>query len=253
MTSDLVVVVPSAGRVEVTATLEAVRGWPLLWVDDAPGGGRAPTGVEALATDGRGFAGAANAGLEGASQRGFAWALLLNDDAAPRPGCIAALRAAVEEDGVVAAGPVLESPGGVESAGLAFNPTTARLRQTTEVPVEVCTVDALSGACLLVPTTVRFDEGFPHGFEDVDLALRLRRAGGRLVVVPAARCWHEGGGTVSRRSREAARDALRGHLRLAGRSPLRRTLVVAYALAQIIREGGPVHRLLGVWEGWRSG
>ncbi len=237
MTSELVVVVPSAGRVDGAATKAAVADWPLIWVDDA---------------DGRGFAPTANQGLATAQAQDHAWALLLNDDAVPRPGCIEALLAAVAAPGVIAAGAVLEGPGGIESAGLRFSERSARLRQITEVPAQVQAVDALSGACLLVPTDVRFDEGFPHGMEDIDLARRLRAEGGRLVIVPDARCWHAGGGTVDRRSREATRDALKGHLRLAGESRLRRGLVVAYAVAQVAREGGPAERVLGLLDGVRG-
>jgi GT2 family glycosyltransferase len=260
MTSDLVVVVPSAGRVDGAPTRRAVVGWPVIWVDDSAGdsadegadGVGGPGDTEVLRTWGLGFAGAANCGLARAESRGFAWALLLNDDAVPEPGCVEALRAAVDGIGVVAAGPVLEGPDGVESAGLRYHEPTARLRQQTRVPDDAGPVDALSGACLLVPTDVRFDEDFPHAMEDVDLARRLRAAGGTLVIVPSARCWHTGGGSVDRRSRGAARDAVRGHLRLAGDSRVRRGLVVAYALAQVAREGGPVARVLGVLEGVRT-
>ncbi len=253
MTSDTVVVVPSAGRVDPGPTVAGVAGWPVIWVDDAPDAVAAPPGTEGVRAGGRGFAAAANLGLARARDQGYAWAVLLNDDAVPRPGCIRALRDAVDREGVVAAGAVLEGPDGVESAGLRFHEATARLRQLTEVPGDVQAVDALSGACLLVPTDVRFDEGFPHGMEDVELARRLRAGGGTLVVVPGARCWHQGGGTVDRRSRGAARDAVRGHLRLAGASRVRRGLVVAYALAQVAREGGPAERVLGIWEGVRTG
>jgi len=249
MTSDLVVVVPSAGRVDGAPTRAAVADWPVIWVDDRADAAGGPPDTEVLRAGGLGFAGAANLGLARAQALGFAWALLLNDDAVPRPGCVAALRAAVDAAGVVAAGPVLEGDAGVESAGLRYHEATARLRQQTVVPAGTQPVDALSGACLLVASDVRFDEDFPHAMEDVDLARRLRARGGTLVVVPAARCWHAGGGSVDRRSRGAARDAVRGHLRLAGDSRVRRGLVVAYALAQVAREGGPAERVLGIFEG----
>ena len=228
----------------------AVEGWPVIWVDDSREGESPPDDVDRVRAGGLGFAGAVNLGLARARERGFGWVLLLNDDAVPEPGCVAALRGAVEAPGIVAAGPILEGPHGVESAGLCFHDATARLRQSTSVPAQVSAVDALSGACMLVPADVHLDEGFPHGMEDVDLGRRLRAEGGQLVVVPSARCWHEGGGSVPRRSREAARGAVRGHLRLAGSSRVRRGLVVSYALAQIAREGGPSERVWGVLEGW---
>jgi GT2 family glycosyltransferase len=252
MISDTVVVLPTVGLVDAGPTLAAVSGWPVIWVDDAIEPLAAPDGVDAVRAGGLGFAGAVNRGLSRARERGFAWAVLLNDDAVPMQGCLEALRLAVDEPGVVAAGPILEGPDGVESTGLQYHDATARLRQLTRVPIGVTAVDALSGACLLMPAEVSLDEGFPHGMEDVDLARRLRAAGGTVVVVPAARCWHAGGASVDRKSRRAARDAVRGHLRLAGDSPFRRGLVVAYALAQVAKEGGPAGRVLGIWEGWRG-
>jgi GT2 family glycosyltransferase len=54
---------------------------------------------------------------------------------------------------------------------------------------------ALTAACLLVRRAafeaVRgFDEGYDYGLEDVDLCLRLREAGGRLVYDGRAALWH---------------------------------------------------------------
>lgn len=234
------------------AALAAVSGWPVFVVDDTDAGvGEVPALVERLG-GGQGFAAAANAGLARAAREGFEWAILLNDDAAPEPGSLAAMLAACGP-GVGAVGPLIVGPEGVESAGLRYSPRTGRLRQAVVVPPGIREVDALSGACLLLSTAERFDEGFRHGMEDVELCLRLRARGLRLLLEPRARCQHQGGGTVHRRSREATRHALAGHLRLVGDSSLRRGFVLALALAQIAREGGPAERLLGVVEALRGG
>lgn len=233
------------------AALGAVAGWPVVVVDDTDEGvGPLPARVERLG-GGQGFARAANAGLARAAREGFGWAILLNDDATPEPGCIDALCAA-RGPGVGAIGPLLLGPAGLESAGLAYSERSGRLRQLREPPPARAEVQALSGCCLLLRTEERFDEAFRHGMEDVELSLRLRRRGLRLLIEPRARCLHLGGGTVNRRSREAARHALAGHLRLVGDSPLRRGFVVALALAQIAREGGPAERVVGVWEAVRG-
>ncbi|MBK9646454.1 MAG: glycosyltransferase family 2 protein [Deltaproteobacteria bacterium] len=162
---------------------------------------------------------------------------MLNDDARPEPGCVEALLAAAGP-GVGAVGPVLVGPEGVESAGIRFSETTARLRQVTEAPAARRPVDALSGACLLISSHRRFDEGFGHGMEDVALCRALRQEGLAVLVEPRARCWHQGGATVSRRSAEAVRHAVAGHLRLVGEDRARRGLVLAYALGQAARRTG---------------
>ncbi len=70
------------------------------------------------------------------------------------------------------------------------------------------------------------------------------------MIEPAARCWHEGGRTLDRRSRQAARAAIMGHLRLVGGSRVRRQVALVLALAQVVHERGPLERVLGVWEGY---
>jgi len=240
----MLVVIPHFVRRDLLAgALAAVKGLNVLVVDDSPDG--LDMDVPMLRTaGGTGFARASNAGLAEAERRGHAHVLLLNDDAAPEPGCLDALLAAFDDD-VALAGPVLIGADGVESAGIDFDPRTGRLRGRTEVPDRVTAVDALSGACLLMRSAMRFDEGFPHGMEDVDLA---QRVDGRVVLVPGARCRHLGGATVARGSRKATRDALVGHMRLVGGSPVRRSLVVGYAVAQVLREGNRRERLVGIWE-----
>jgi hypothetical protein len=71
------------------------------------------------------------------------------------------------------------------------------LEQTQEV-------DAISGAAMLAPKTVLeeiagFDEVFLHTAEDIDLCVRVRQRGLRIVYVAEARVLHLGG-----RSREQA-------------------------------------------------
>ena len=149
-----------------------------------------------------------------------------------------------------AVGPLLVGPGGVESAGLSYSSRTGRVLQQRQVPLDAIEVDALSGACLLLGSKERMDTRFPHGFEDVDLGLRIRADGRNVVFEPAGVCWHEGGKTLNRRSRKAARLAMTGHLRLVGESRLRRLFVLVLALAQVVRELGPPVRVLGIWEGY---
>lgn len=234
----LTVVIPHRRRRDLLdRALAAVEGWPVLVVDDTDDGLDLDVPRVRLG-GGQGFAKAANAGLAAVSTP---FVVLLNDDAAPQQDCLDRLARA---GGLC--GPVLIGPHGVESAGLSVR-SWGRVVQRTAVPPEDTDVDALSGACLHLPAHARFDERYRHGLEDVELCRRL--GGARLVV--GARCWHEGGATVGRRSEDAQRHAVSGQLRLV-RPGWRDGVVVGLAVAQVVREGGPAARLRGVAAGWRD-
>jgi hypothetical protein len=251
----LAVVIPHRSRRDLLLEcLGSVAGWPVFVVFDDPAATSAPSGVVGVPGPGRGFAQAANAGLEAARQAGFRRVLLLNDDAVPCDGCVSRLlEFAIAHEGVGAVGPLLlDRQGRVESAGISCHVAHARVRQRTTAPPGPTDVDALSGACLLVDAWVRFDGRYPFYFEDVDLCRRIRRAGRRVVLLPDAHCVHVGGATRPRDSREAARLAVRGHLRLVGASTPHRMLALSLALGQVLREGASPERLRGVLEGWRA-
>ncbi len=218
----LTVVIPHRRRVDLLArALTACEGWRVLVVDDTDEG--LDLDVPKLRLGGgSGFAVAANAGLAAVRTP---FAVMLNDDAAPEGDCLERLAA---RGGVC--GPVLVGPQGVESAGMHVT-GWGRVVQRTDLPDDDRVVDALSGACLHLPAHVRFDEGFRHGGEDVELC---RRAG-LAWLVAGARCWHEGGATVPRDSAEAQRHAVAGQLRLVDR-PWKRGVVVGMNLAQVARE-----------------
>lgn len=250
------VVIPCHSRQDLLRdALGSVESAPCLIVDDSPDGlDWAGFSEEVLRTSGGlGFAAAANQGLSWAEAQGFRWALLLNDDARLEAGTLTALLQAVENrPEVEAAGPLLWGEGGLESAGLCLSPRTARLVQRKDIPREPTAVLALSGACILLRSHLRFDARFPHAFEDVDLGLRIQARGQKSLLVPHVRCWHLGGGTVDRKSPRATRDALSGHLRLVAGSRHKRALVVGYALGQVLKEGPRLSRLNALWQAWRS-
>lgn len=232
------VVIPHRSRRDLLfRALAALDGYPVLVVDDTDDGLDLDVPKVRLG-GGRGFAKAANAGLAVVRTP---TAVLLNDDAVPERDCLARLAAV---GGVC--GPVLHGPHGVESAGMIVRPW-GRVVQITAVPAENTRVAALSGACLHLPAALRFDERFRHGCEDVELC---RRGGGGTLVV-GARCWHEGGATLDRRSELAQRHAVAGQLQLV-RPGWRDAVVVGLHAAQIAREGGPARRLRGLRDGWRD-
>jgi GT2 family glycosyltransferase len=137
------------------------------------------------------------AGLELARGRHV---LFLAQGAAPRPGFLAPLVAALDADpGLAAVSPLLVGPSGaVECAGLG-------VAYAAPLPVTPFPLDhgadaaqvaggpaaALSGACLLVRAEAlraagALDAAYAEAFWDVDLSFRLAAAGGRLAVVPAS-------------------------------------------------------------------
>lgn len=259
----VVVVIPCHHRVDLLKqALRALTGWPVLVVDDSPQGLSLPSGVQVARTAGeRGFAAAVNLGLAAAEAQGATHALVLNDDAVPAPGCIEALTEAWGPD-TGAAGPLIYAADGLESAGVdeawwgrvrqrrtlgpARDPAASALREGR--PAEV---SAISGAAMMISTRERFDEGYRHGFEDLALCRSLRRRGQKILLVPGGRVMHLGGASLSRRSRAAQRYAVAGHLRYLD-GGWRGGLAVGLALAQVLREGGPGDRLLGVLDGVRD-
>ena len=233
--------------------IAAVGQHPVVVVNDAPPGLAVaqPAGVTMVATSGsQGFARAVNSGLKTAEAMGATHVLLLNDDARVLPDCIAALVAAWDS-GSGAVGPVLlDHDGAVESAGISVA-SWGRVVVRRQVPPQIADVDALSGACLLISASARLDERFAHGFEDIALCQELSSSGRTVRLVPQARCQHLGGGTLSRRAVAAQRHAVSGHLRLLGRRRFA-PVVIGLALAQVLREGGPVARIGGIVNGVRD-
>jgi GT2 family glycosyltransferase len=68
-------------------------------------------------------------------------------------------------------------------------------------------VPAATAACLLVRRAAYeavggFTEGYDYGTEDVDLCLKLRAAGGRIVYEPEATYWHHESATQYREESE---------------------------------------------------
>lgn len=203
-----------------------------------------------------GFAGGANLGIAAALESGAEAVLLLNDDARLAPEALELLAHALEAPGVGVVGPALldagEGPGErVESIGLAFSRRSGRLRElergrpwraaaSREVP-------AVSGCVMLLRRELlcavgAFDAGFFFSGEDLDLCLRARAAGWRVMAVPAARAWHARGATLGRRAPARLYHALRGQLRLGHKlgGPGRRARQVAIAgwgLLHALRRG----------------
>jgi len=237
------VVIPSAGRsASLKDAVGSVEGAPTIVVDDSAEGSIVLSDATVIRSGGlQGFARSANIGLAEMERRGVERVLLLNDDAVLAPGALVSLDAAWSEaDGALA--PVLHEPGG-PVYGIRVHPLGRINLARSPGPVE-----ALSGASLLIRASERFDPVYVHGFEDIELCRRLRGRDLRVRCIESAHCEHAAGATVSRRSRQAQRHAVHGHLRFLGGGPSG-CVVVFLALLQVIRERGPAGRLLGIMEG----
>ena len=153
-----------------------------------------------------GFAGAAN---EGIARTRAPFVLLLNNDATLEPGYVAQLAARLALDARLAAvqGLVLTEDGlRVDTAGLEWNrrgeavpvlagaSVSAVARQPFEVSGVSATATLYRREALeaVAPQGAAFEASFFAYYEDVDLSLRLHRAGWRFACDPAARARHEG-------------------------------------------------------------
>ena len=159
-----------------------------------------------------GFAAAAN---EGIARTRAPFVLLVNNDAVLAPDYAARLAARLAMDERLAAvqGLVLDSSGDrVDTAGLEWNDRGEAVpllagTGTSAVPRDVFEVTGVSATAALyrrdaltrvAPHGAVFDDRFFAYYEDVDLSLRLARAGWRFACEPRAVARHEGSRTGRR-------------------------------------------------------
>jgi GT2 family glycosyltransferase len=212
-----VVIVTFNSRAALESTLpplvEQLRdGDELIVVDNASEDGTpqaarslAPTATVIETGENLGFAAACNRGAEAATAELLC---LLNPDAVPSPGWReaielplgdgrewAAWQALVTADG----GTTINTRGGVvHFTGIAWAGDAGRPIEDLPASESLAIEEPgfVSGACLAIPRETFIEAGeLPERFflyhEDVDLSLRLRLAGGRLGVEPAARVDHD--------------------------------------------------------------
>lgn len=199
------------------ATLPAGLAHEILFVDDGSTDGTrdwlatlgAP--VRALLNEKNlGFAGACNRAAAAASGECL---FFLNNDLVLRPGWFEPMHALLARRDVALVGNIQLNArtGALDHAGVRFDakakpehdhsrPLPARLRGWREVP-------AVTGACFGVRRAVweklgGFDEGFRNGGEDIDLALRARAAGLRVLVSLRSIVGHHVSASLGRKLRD---------------------------------------------------
>lgn len=207
-----------------------------------------------------GFAAAANRGARAAIEGGAEWLFFFNPDALLAADSLKLLLEVLKDDpGAGLAAPLVldrSRPRLVATAGISVGELTGRMRhpeagrQRSELAarlVEVRKVDAVAGCALLIRAEVfaavgAFDESTFFGFEDIELCLRAKNLGWQTLLVPEARCWHEGRASIGKASPDLVYYASRNHLRALDigaplRWPLswfRRAAIVSFNLAHAL-------------------
>lgn len=211
-TSLVIITYRHAGHIgaclEAVARLEPPGPLEVLVLDNGSGDGAAelvrarfPRARLLAEPENWGFAGGVNRAVAAARGERIA---LLNPDALPAPGWLAALTAALDDPAVgVVGSKVLGAGGQIQSVGTLLDERlllTAHRgggepdRGQHDAPAEVA---AVHGAAMAFPRALweqlgGFDEGFfPAYWEEVDFCARARRAGRRVLVQPAAVVRHE--------------------------------------------------------------
>jgi GT2 family glycosyltransferase len=184
----------------------------VMVVDDASTDGsvafvraRFPGVVVHVLAQNRGPCAARNAGMRAARHR---WVLAVDNDAVLEPGVLARLRAALEErpEACLAQPRSVhyDDPTRVHYDGGSFHYLGLIALRNFHTPLAeaeghgVIEADALIGICALLDRDVvlargGYDEGLFYLAEDLDLSLRLRLAGERLLSVEEALVRHRGG------------------------------------------------------------
>ena len=159
--------------------------------------------IDLLVNDGNlGFAAGNNRGIEYALGRGADYVLLMNNDTTVSPSMLSVLVEAAETDRHIAmAGPIIyysERPEEVWFAGMRFRHGIYVLRRGLHLapPLEpIEEVDFVSGCGMLVRREMwqhvgLFDPRFFMYYEDLDLCIRAKKAGYRIVCATKAHMWH---------------------------------------------------------------
>lgn len=172
-----------------------------------------------------GFAAACNAG---AAVSSAPLVIFLNNDTLVLEGwCAGLMRPLVDPSVSITGSRLLYPDGRIQHAGLAFDASGPHhaflgLPGDSAIVLEERDCQAVTGASFAIRRTAfelvgGFDEDFRNSFEDVDLCLRVREAGGRIVYVPDSVAYHFEGTTEARHAPVDVRNHERFLQRWAGR------------------------------------
>ncbi len=200
-----------------------------------------------------GFTRAVNTGLKHLDTLGYTNVLLLNDDAWVSIDGLKQLFQLAGKNRFLS--PVIQTPTAKYYGASVSSWGGIRLNTSSNQ-----TVDALLGACLLMPSRFRLDERFYHGFEDFHLTYTAKQSGMELIVLAEVICTHLDGGTLQSHSPEGLRYSVYGHLCFYD-SLRRLPLIYSLYLLQLFRSEHrekvttkhfwKVHQGVGAWL-WRA-
>jgi GT2 family glycosyltransferase len=159
-----------------------------------------------ISSSNEGYAAAANAGIRAVGSSGAPYVVVLTHEVRLEEVTLDRLVGALEDDSSLAAvGPVLRfrslpdrvfSRGGRLDRFARPSPLTSPSPQATSDPMPMSWIDG--SVMALRRTAVEhiglFDTRYFLYFEEIDLSVRLRRAGWGTAVVPTAVAWQEPGG-----------------------------------------------------------
>ena len=155
-----------------------------------------------------GFAKACNQGAKFATGGVI---VFLNNDIKAHPGWLEPLIEALEDPSIWVVGSLLLFPDGtVQHAGMALRGNLqwahlyAKSHPDSTPGIRTAKdLQAVTGACLAMRRTDflnlgGFDDGYVNGYEDVDLCMRVKKAGGRIRYEPRSVLTHYEGQTEGR-------------------------------------------------------
>lgn len=144
--------------------------------------------------DNAGFAAACNQGAAAATGE---YLVFLNNDCEVRAGWLEPLVAHLERGAGIVGAKLLYPDGQIQHAGVRLfrDPQGILTAENRRQDYAQGLVDAVTGACLAIGrdlffTVGAFDEGFVNGYDDIDLCLKVGRAGEWIVYEPASVVTH---------------------------------------------------------------
>lgn len=145
-----------------------------------------------------GFAGGNNIGIRNALKNDSSFIFLLNNDAKVKKNCIPELIKKVNNPTTGIAVPKIYNQGTkkIQSCGDYFNKKLGLSLHLKKNSKQAFEVNAASGAAMMIKLDViekvgLFDEKFFAYYEDLDLCLRMKNKGYKILAVPSAEAEHK--------------------------------------------------------------
>lgn len=190
----------------------------------------------------RGFASSSNIGIAKAHAKGIPWTVVCNDDVDFSSLDLDKMISEIQQS-TGAISPLIMDDQGIKYAGISVS-KWGRVRMIRSD--ESIAPDSAFGTCMLVPSWVRFDAQYLHGFEDIALCSLLRNRKKTISVCRTTHCKHQGGGTIAHDSRTWFARSIYGQLRFFS-SPALSNIILGLGFLQARNS---LESMKGVWDGY---